>query len=157
MGLGFHNDLMPVINSGHATVALDHPLVGGHLGTLIVGAVALADTALAPFAILRMGSEPLTYFCGVVLQALDARGVLLGHAGFNSAAVILTVTGEHELGSGLKLLGLTLIVGPGAALLLCGVAGEFDANQRPEGSPLGGWQTFRGRSILAGHTDRASG
>jgi hypothetical protein len=55
------------------------------------------------------------------------------------------VAGEHGVGGGFHLGGLTLEVSTGTAFGLAGVTRQLDADRRPEGSPLGGWRTSRGR------------
>lgn len=47
------------------------PLLGGHLGGLVVGAIALADTALGSLAVFGVGCEPVAELPRVALDALD--------------------------------------------------------------------------------------
>ena len=112
---------------------------------MVVGAVALDDLAFGALPVFGMLAEPLAHLGGFPVQALDLAGVLLGQTRFDRQCVVGPVAGEHGLRGGFHLVGLTLEVGAGAAAALAGVTGQLDADQRPEGSPLGGWRTSRGR------------
>ena len=47
-GLGIDNNLMFLVHRGHAVVALDRALAGGHLGAFVIGEVALHFLAPLP-------------------------------------------------------------------------------------------------------------
>ena len=49
-GLGINDDLVFFVYRGHAVIALDRALTGGHLGTFIIGDVALHFLAPFPLA-----------------------------------------------------------------------------------------------------------
>ena len=127
MGLGFDDGRVFGIDGGNATVALQHALVGGHLGAVVVGAVALANFTFAALAVVGVGGEPLTEFGGLVPVAGEALGVLVGQVGFDREGVVGAVAFEHLLGGLFELGGVLLEVGAGTAPGLAGVAGEFDA------------------------------
>ena len=145
MGLSLDDDLVPVIDGGDAHIALDDALAGGHLGRFVVCAVALHHFAFGALAVFRVGSEPLTHPGGFRRQTVNVASFFRRQVGFDRQGVVLAMTGEHGLGGGFHLVGLALEVGTGAASGLAGVARQLDADQRPEGSPLGGWRTSRGR------------
>ena len=52
------DDMVFGIYGGHAGVALDDAFGCGHLGAFVVGAVALADGALAALAVFLVLAEP---------------------------------------------------------------------------------------------------
>jgi hypothetical protein len=72
VSLRFHDDLMLLIDRSHPGVALDHALAGGHLGRVVVGAVALAHLAVGPFALLGVLVQPLAQLLGTLTQPLQA-------------------------------------------------------------------------------------
>jgi hypothetical protein len=67
MGLGLDDDLVLLIDRRHPGVALDDSRGSGHLGRLVVGAVALASRALGDLAILGMLLQPLAELSRVAL------------------------------------------------------------------------------------------
>lgn len=125
--LGVNDDLVFGVHCRHASVALDDALAGRHLGRFVVGAVTLADSAFAAFAVFRVGGEPLSQLGGIVLQAGDALVLFLPEIGFDGFLVFLPMAFEHDASGGFKLAGLVFEVGAGAALLFGCVAGELDA------------------------------
>jgi hypothetical protein len=124
--LRIDDDLVSGIDGSDTGVALDDTFAGRHLGRLVVGAVALADRALAALAVFGMGSQPLTESRGVRLQAGDALDFFLAEVGFGGFLVCFAMAFEHDAGSGFEFDGLVFEVGTGAALLLAGVARQFD-------------------------------
>ena len=63
MRLRIDHDLMFRIDRGHARIPLDDALIGRHLRALVVGAMALAQTACRAAAIRPMRGEPLAQLC----------------------------------------------------------------------------------------------
>lgn len=61
------DDLVPGIDGRYAGVALDHALAGGHLGGVVVGAVAFADAAFTALPLFRVGLQPVPYLGCVLL------------------------------------------------------------------------------------------
>lgn len=90
-------------------------------------AFALPDAAFGALAVFRILLEPVAQLAGVLLQALDAAGVLGGQVGFSRQGVVLPVAGEHDLGGGFEFAGLPLEVGASAAPGFAGIAGQLDA------------------------------
>ena len=116
MGLGVDDDLVRTIDGSDAAVALNHALGGGHLGALVIGAVALADRTFAALAVMRMVGQPLTELCGFSPQAFDTLGGLLVQIGFDRQGVVLAVTSHHGSGGSFELVGLAGKIGTRATL-----------------------------------------
>ncbi|MNZ89918.1 hypothetical protein D3C78_1088600 [compost metagenome] len=123
MGLGFDDDLRLLVHGSDTGVALDHPLAGGHLGRLVVGAVGQVDPPLGALAIFRVLAQPGPQLPGAGLQALElARGAQVF---ILRATVALALLRDHRSGGLLHLLGLAQEVGAGAAAGLAGVARQL--------------------------------
>ena len=58
MRLRLDDDLMRAVDGRDARVALEHAFARRHLGAVIVGPIALAERALRPAAIGRVGRQP---------------------------------------------------------------------------------------------------
>ena len=127
VGLCFDDDLMPGINGCYAGIALNHAFGCCHLGGFVVGAVALAERAFAAFAVVRVGSQPLTDLGGITVQAGDALSFFLLEVGLDGALVFLAMPFEHDFGGGFQFAGLVFEVGSCAAFGFGGVAGQLDA------------------------------
>jgi hypothetical protein len=80
---------------------LEHALAGGHLGRLVVGAVALARAALGAAAIFGVLRQPLADLRRVALEPLKALRLPGLQVGFDRLGILRAVARE---------------VGPGAAL-----------------------------------------
>ena len=59
MRLGCDDDLVTTVDGGHAGITLNDAFAGGHLGAIGIGAIALADRALAALAVVGMVGQPL--------------------------------------------------------------------------------------------------
>ncbi|CAB4546507.1 unannotated protein [freshwater metagenome] len=76
MRLGIDNDLVGCVDGRHACVTMNDALAGGHLRTLIVRAMALADGTFCAAPIVRMSREPRPQFRRVLHESLATAHVL---------------------------------------------------------------------------------
>ena len=116
---------MLVIDRGHAGVALDHTLVGGHLGRLVVGEVGHDRIALDAQSILGVLIQPLTQLLGLALQPLEFAAVALRFV--QRLRIGLALRLDHAQGLLLHLAQLALEIGARAAAGLGSIGGQFDA------------------------------
>ena len=133
--LGANDDLVLAVDRRHPGIALDHPLAGGHLGALVVGAVALADRAPHPSALPGVIGKPAAKLRRIALEALDALGCLRREIGFDRIRIFLAVPLQHRLRRRFEFLGLALEVGARAAAALRRVAGQLHPVDRKHLAP----------------------
>ena len=128
MGLGFDDDLVLGIDGGHTGIALDDAFAGGHLGAVVVGAVALADSCpwclCGPRGLAVSQSRSWAASC---CRRSAFAGCFLGEVGFDGQRVVLPVAFEHLLRGRFEFVGLVREVGPRAALGFGGIARQLDA------------------------------
>ena len=98
MRLCVHNYLLFRIDSRDAGIALLHAFTRRHFRTVVIRAIAFADTALGTAPIIRILREPCTNLRGGVLQS------------------------RNLFGSGFELLGLSGEIGARTTLVLGGIA-----------------------------------
>ena len=138
MRLRFDNDLVSGIHRGHAGIALQYALGGGHLGRLIVGAVALADRATGSLAI-GVARQLRAQLLWLTLQALQALRVLGLQIRFNRLVVLIAMSLQHHRGRRLELVELLLEVRTRAAARLGRVAGSFTPSIANISWPISPW------------------
>ena len=124
--LGGHHDLVLGIDHGNAVVALNHAVVGGHLGAVGVGDVALSLVAAVPEV--RPGGLEEAFDLVDLAFVGGAFLLLLGHDRREFFLDILCLMAGHDLlCRGVQFLLLVAQLLEGAAPLLRGVAGQFAA------------------------------
>ena len=69
IGFGMQHDLVFGIDGGNAGIALDNAVRSGHLGAVVVGAMALEHAAAAADFVVRVMGEPFAQRLGLFLQA----------------------------------------------------------------------------------------
>ena len=114
--LRFDDDLVFRINCGHAGVALNDAFGCCHFRRLGVGAAALANRSLAALVVFRVGSQPFSELCCIVLQTVDALNFFGFKIGFKGALVFFAMPFEHDTGCGFQLRRLALKISWCAAL-----------------------------------------
>lgn len=107
-------------------VALNDAFAGRHLRTLVVGAIALAHRAFCSASVVGVPRQPRAKVGRVAYESLPSRGVLRRQGRLDLAGIFGPMPCQHRLGGALHLLRLSLEVGPGAAAVLRGIAGQLD-------------------------------
>src|SRR5437773_5529722 len=123
-GLRVHHHLMLAVHARHPVVALDAPLRGLHLGTVVVGEVALLHPPAGP-DLVRVALKKPPDLLQRRLEGLDLLAPRHPQRFLVPRRVGVAVTAHQMLNRTFHLRDLLLEVPPGAAPLLGGIARQL--------------------------------